>query len=241
MIPDESRLTVYGWRSVLTYPFRGPEGERPVVATWVLLLLAVSAPVIRFVSVLGLAASLLFAFPLVGYLIRVLVVSENGTPAPPLLGDSLTLLRQGVGGLVICFVFLAIPFTLLAVTVYGALYTDQTIDPDAISNLVIYAGSITVLMLSFLGAYLLPVGLATYGQRGSLRAAFSPGEIRSVITHAAYFSGCTASFGVLGFATAIAVEISGVHRGGPVLGTAIVAYSLLVTVHIWGRMLARAR
>ena len=229
------------WRGALAYPFRGPERERPVVATWVLLLLAVAAPALRFVNVLGLAASLLFAVPVVGYLVRVLVASENGEPAPGLLTNWPQLLRQGLAGLVVCFVYLVIPFVLLAITIYGALYTDQVPDPNSFSNLTIYAGSTAVLTMALIGAYLLPIALASYGQRNSLHAAFSGSALRAVVTKAAYFAGWTTALGVFGFVASIALGVSGAHRGGPLVGTAIVAYLLLFTVHVWGRALARVR
>lgn len=229
------------WRGALIYPVGGPERELPVVTVWVCLLLAVAAPMLRFVNALGLLASVLFLVPVAGYLVRLLVASEDGEAAPRLLDDPTALLRQGLGGLLVSVVYLAVPFLLLLITIYGALYTEQTPDPNAFSSLTVYAGSTAVLVLSLVGAYLLPIALASYGQAASLRAAFSWSRLRPVITRAAYFAGWTGGVGTFGFVTGIAVAIAGAHRGGPIVGTAIVAYTLLFTVHVWGRALARAR
>lgn len=229
------------WRGALTYQFGGPERELPVVTVWVCLLLAIAAPILRFVNALGLLASVLFLLPVFGYVVRLLVASEDGEEAPSLLDDPLRLLRRGVGGFLVTFVYLAIPFVLLLVTIYGALYTEQTPDPNSFSSITIYAGSTAVLVLALTGAYLLPIALGSYGQERSLRAAFSWSRLRPVITKAAYFAGWTAGVGIFGFVTAIAVNLSSVHRGAPIVATAMVAYTLLFTVHVWGRALARAR
>jgi len=229
------------WRAALTYPFGSPERELPVVTVWVCLLLAIVAPILRIVSALGLLASVIFLLPVFGYLVRLAVASEEGQAAPFLLEDPFGLLRRGLGGFLISFVYLIVPFVLLLVTIHGAIYTDQVPDPNSFSVLTIYAGSTAVLVLSLTGAYLLPIALATYGQEGSLRAAFSWSRLRPVTTKAAYFAGWAAGLGIFAFVTAIAVGLSGVHRAAPIIATAMMAYTLLLVVHVWGRALARAR
>lgn len=229
------------WRGALAYPFRGPQRERPVVATWVLFMVGTVVPVLPHVPALGLIVPLLAVVAATGYLLRVLVASERGQPAPSLVAAPLELLRDGAGCLLVSVAYLAIPFVLLAVTVHGALFTDRVPDPDSFSTLTIYAGSTAVLVLSMLGAYLLPIGLATYGTRGSLRAAFSRSALRIVGTHAAYFAGWTAAFGTFGFVVAIAVPVASAHAGGPVLATGLLAYVSLFTVHVLGRAIARTR
>jgi len=228
------------WRGALAYPFRGPERERPVVATWVLFLLGTVVPVLPQVPALGLIVPLLAVVAAMGYFLRVLVASERGESAPPLLVAPLELLRSGAGSFLVSVVYLAIPFVLLTVTVHGALLTDRAPDTDSFSTLTIYAGSTAVLALSLLGAYLLPIGLATYGTRGSIRDAFSRTPLRVVGTHAAYFAGWTAAFGVFGFVVAIAVAAATAHALGPVLATGLLAYVSPFAVHVVGRAIARA-
>lgn len=228
-------------RGALAYPVRGPGGERPLLATWVCLLVTGAVPLLRFLNVLGLLGSLLVTVPVVGYLVRVLAASERGDPAPRFLVEPVSLLRRGGGGLVLTVVYLAIPFALLAITVYGAIWTDRVPDLDSFSTLTIYAGSTMVIVLSMLGAYLLPVGLANYGRTGSLRAGVSRSGLRPILTNAAYFAGWTAAFGVVGFVTAIAVAVYGTTQVGPLVATGLLAYTLLFTVHVLGRALARTR
>jgi hypothetical protein len=229
------------WRGALAYPFRGPKRERPVLATWVLFLIGTVVPVMPHVPAVGLIVPLLAVLAAMGYLVRVLVASERGEPAPPLVPAPLALLRDGAGCLLVSVAYLAIPFVLLAVTVHGALFTDRVPDPGSPSTVAIYAGSTAVLVLSLLGAYLLPIGLATYGARGSLRAAFSRSSLWVVGTHAAYFAGWSVAFGTFGFVGAIAVALASAHAGGPVLATGLLAYVSLFTVHVLGRAIARAR
>lgn len=229
------------WRGALAYPFRGPERERPFVVVWILLLVAAAVPLLRFVSVLGPLASLLLLLPVVGYLLRVLAASERGEPAPPFLAAPMDLLRRAIGGTVVSLAYLAIPFVLLMVTIYGAIYTERVPDPNSFSSVTIYAGSTAVLFMSLLGAYVLPIALSKYLDTGSLRSAFTRRYLRTIGLDAAYFAGWTAAMGIFGFVAAIAAGVATATRAGPILASGLLAYTLLFTVHVWGRSLARAR
>lgn len=229
------------WRGAIAYPFRGPERERPFLALWILLLLATAAPRLRYVGAVGVVGSVLLSIPVAGYQVRLLVASEDGDPAPALLVDLVGLLRHGVGGLVVAACYLAGPFALLAVTVYGALYAERVPDPNSFSSLVVYAGSTTVLSVSLVGAYLFPIALATYGKTGALRSAFSGTTLRGAATNGAYFAGWAAAVGAFGFVVAVAASVAGVTRAGPVVATALSAYALMFVAHVWGRALARVR
>lgn len=231
----------YNWRGALVYPLSGPGRERPVIGMWVLCLVGTVVPLVPVVPALGLLVPTLTTVSAVGYLLRVLVASERGDPAPRLLSKPLALVRNGVGALVVAGVYLAIPVLLLVVTVHGALVTDRVPDADSFSTLAIYAGSTTVLVLSLAGAYTVPIGLATYGERRSVRSAFSRRELRTVGTHAAYFAGWTATMGLFAFVLAIAVGVGSAHVGGPVVATGLLAYASVVTAHVLGRAIARAR
>lgn len=229
------------WRGALTYPFRGPERERPFLLVWVLLLFAVAAPTLRLVAAVAPLVAIAVAVAVVGYLLRVLDASERGEPAPPVLADWTNLVRRGVGGVVVTAAYLAIPLVLLGVTVYGAVYTDRVPDPNSFSSVTIYAGSTAVLTASLLGGYLLPIALSRYVRTGSLRAALSRGEFRALGVDAAYFAGWTAAFGGFLFAVAIAGGLATRHRAGPLVATALVAYAAVLVAFTWGRSLARAR
>lgn len=229
------------WRGAVAYPFGGPERERPFVVLWILLLLVTATRRLRYVDAVGVVGVIGLLTPIAGYQVRLLVASENGDPAPAVLADFRGLLRRGVGGLSISACYLVVPVVLLAVTIYGALYTDRAPDPTSVSSLVVYAGSTAVLSASLVGAYLLPIALAAYGRTGSLRAAFSRDALRAVATKGAYFAGWTAAVGSFGFVAAVAASVAGVARVGPVVATALLAYASMVTTHVWGRALARAR
>lgn len=229
------------WRGAIAYPFRGPERERPFLVLWILLLLAAAVPRLRYVGAVGVAGSVLLSIPVVGYEVRLLVASEDGDPAPAILADPVALLRHGVGGLIVAACYLAVPFVPLAVTVYGALYAGRVPDPGSFSRLTVYAGSTAVLSVALVGTYLFPIGLATYGETGSLRSAFAGAALRGAATNGAYFAGWAAAVGTFGFVAAVAASVAGVTRAGPVVATALSAYALMLAAHVWGRALARVR
>ena len=211
--------------AAVTYPIAGDARERPLLAVWLLFALAVVVPVLP-------------ALPVVGYLVRVLTASERGEPMPPFLADWRTLLRRSLGGLVVCLVFLGIPFAALLVTLYGVV----TLEPGANAPVGrILAGSTAVLFVGVLGTYLAPVALTVYGREGSLRRAFSVAALRPVAGHAAYFFGWTLGFTALVVAVGVGGALFTVSRAGPLFGTFALAYGLLVAAYLWGRAVERAR
>ena len=229
------------WRRSLAYPFRGPERERPVVATWVLFLVGTIVPILPVVPVVGWLVPIGAGVAILGYLLRVLAASERGDPAPALLDRPLELVRSGLGGLLVTAVYLVVPFLLLLLSIYGAIYTDRVPDPNSFDAVTIYAGSTAVLALSLLGAYLLPIALSNYVGSGSLRTAFTRRDFRRVGINGAYFAGWTLAFVGLLSTIGLAAGIASLHRGGPVITTAILAYGSILSVFVWGRSLARAR
>jgi hypothetical protein len=211
--------------AAVAYPVAGDEAERPVLAVWLLLALSVVVPVFP-------------ALPVVGYFVRVLAASERGESMPPLLADPRTLLRRSVGGVALAVAFLGVPFAALLVTLYGVV----SLEPGAGAPVGrILAGSTAVLFVGLLGLYLLPVSLAVYGREGSLRRAVSPGALRPVAGHAAYFFGWTLGFTAVVVAVGVGGALFTVTRAGPLFGTFVLAYGLLVTAYLWGRAVERAR
>lgn len=211
--------------AVLAYPIGGSERERPLLAVWVL--------------VLGSFLLVVPAVAVVGYLVRVIDASDRDEPAPSFVADARTLLRQGIGGTGIAVVFLAGPFVALLITVYGAMFGVEGVEPGSTSTFVVYAGSTVVLFLSLLGAYLLPIALFRYGRTDSLRAAFSRTWLRGAATHGAYFAGWTLGAVLATIGIGLASALFGIARIGPVLAALVLAHAAIVTCHVWGRSLAR--
>lgn len=210
----------------LRYPIAGPVGERPLLATWIALALALFVP-------------LLPLLPVVGYLVRTLVASERGESLPPFLTDASTLLRRSAGGAALCLLFLGPPLAAMVVTIYGVIFS--TTGGGGVPTVRILAGSTAVLLVGLVALYLLPIALTTYGQSGSLRSAVSLSSLRSVGGHGAYFVGWTVGCVALCFAAALGRVLYVIPSVGPLLGMLPIAYGLLVTGHVWGRGIGRAR
>lgn len=219
---DVDRLGAFG------YPFGGEDREQPVVVGWILLLLAFLVPVVP-------------AVPFLGYLVRVVRASEREEPAPGFRRDLAGLLRESAAAVVVCVGYLLVPVVLLLVTVYGAVTASTTPNLGFTGGLVVYGGSTVVLGLAVLGGYLLPIGLALYAREGSLGAAFSPGELRPIATHAAYFSRWTGGAVALSLSISVANLVSATPRVGPVVAALVLSYGSILSVHVWGRAVATAR
>ena len=211
--------------AAVTYPVSGEARERPLLAVWLLFALSVVVPVLP-------------ALPVVGYFVRALAASERGDAMPLFLADGRTLFRRSLGGTAVCLAFLGVPFAALLVTLYGVV----TLEPGADAPVVvILAGSTAVLFMGIIGLYLVPVSLTTYGREGSLRRAFTVDALRPVAGHAAYFFGWTLGFTALVVAVGVGGALFTVSRAGPLFGTFVLAYGLLVAAYLWGRAVERAR
>lgn len=207
-------------------PLAGRRRERPLLALWVALALAVVVPVLPLV-------------PVVGYVVRALAASARGESLPPALSDLPALLRQSAGGLSLCLLCLGPPLVALLVTVYGLVSISTT--GGSVPTLRFLAGSTAVLLAGLLGLYFLPITLTIYGITGSLRAALSPSRLRPVAGHGAYFVGWTLGALALAFAAGFGSALSTVPRLGPLLATFPLAYGLLVATFFWGRGIETTR
>jgi len=211
--------------AAVAYPIAGDAAERPLLAVWLLFAVSVVIPVLP-------------ALPVVGYLVRVLAASERGDALPPFLADGRTLVWQSVGGVIAGLAFLGVPFAALLVTVYGVV----TLTPGANAPVGrVLIGSTAVLVTALVGLYLLPVSLAAYGRDGSLRRALSLGTLRPVAGHAAYFFGWTLGVTALVVAVGIGGALFTVTRIGPLFGTFVLAYGVLVAAYLWGRAIERTK
>lgn len=233
MSPDRSLDVLPAPLAALARPFRGPGAERPVLATWLCLLAATLAAVVPLLPLLVL-------LPVAGYAVRALVAGAAGDPAPRLLTDPGALLKTGLGAVAVAVAYLAIPAVVLAVTVTGLRSAPAVATDDLLTLGLVAAGSTTVLFTALVGAYLFPVALTAYGRDGTLRAAVDAGRLRRTGAHWAYFVDWTTAAVALGVAGALARAVWSIPRVGPLAGTAVLAYALLLACHWWGRGVGRA-
>lgn len=211
------------------YPFGGEARERPLVACWILAMVAFLVPVAGLVAVV----------PVMGYLVRVLDASAAGESAPRMAVEAVDLVRRGIGGFLVGACYLVGPLVALLVTVYGVTNNDPSVDPVGIVSL--YAGSTVVLCLFLLAAFLVPAAVAAYAESESLRAAFSTARLRPVAGHAAYFTRWMAGAVTLTTVTAVANVSLQIHRAGPVVASLLAVYGSIVAIHLWGEGIELAR
>lgn len=219
---EAERLGAFG------YPFTGEERELPLVACWVLCLLAFLVPVLP-------------AAVVVGYLVRVFETSQSDRPAPAFIDEPLDLLRRSAGGVAVTVGYLALPVAVLLVTLYGALSDGRTEILGFGDTAVVYAGGTAVFCLFLLAVYLLPVALAGYARERSIRAAFDPGTIKPTAAHPAYFTRWMG--GVVAFSLTISVTnlLASASSVGPVFASLAAAYGAVLSCHAWGNAVGVAR
>lgn len=211
----------------LAYPISGATTERPLLASWILVLLALLVPVLPLI-------------PLLGYLVRVLVRSADGEPDPPAFVTGLSdLLRLGIGATAVAVAYLTIPVVLLVVTVNGALEFSGELD-GLVPGLLFFSGSTIVLVVSLLAAYLFPVALLAYGRERRLRAAVDRATLTSLARRLNVFVGWVLAFVVVSVGAGVARQLFGLTRLGPVLAALVAAYTLVLASHYFGRAVARA-
>lgn len=209
---------------VFGYPLGGDARERPLVVTWILAMLGFLAVPLAVVAVV----------PIVGYLVRVVDASATGRAAPSMGGDPRSLLRQGVAGTAVTVGYLAVPLAALLVTVYGAVTTVEGATLSFGEQLVVYGGSTAVLLLFVTACFLVPAALAVYAEVGSARAAFTPGLLRPLAGHAAYFSRWMAGAVTFGMAVSLASLALQIRTAGPIVASLVLAYGAVLAAHVWG-------
>ncbi|WP_459192223.1 DUF4013 domain-containing protein [Halosimplex sp. J119] len=210
------------------YPLTGAERERPLVACWVLCLLAFLIPVLPAVVV-------------VGYLVRVFETSQDDRPAPDFFADPIDLLRRSLGGVAIGVGYLTVPIAVLLVTAYGALSEGQTTVFGFGETAIVYAGGTAVFCLFLVASYLLPVALASYARERSLRDAFAPSSLKPSAVHAAYFTRWMGGLVALSMTASVANLATSIPRAGPAIASLVVAYGAILSCHAWGNAVGVAR
>lgn len=223
-----TNLTRRAIARTLAHPVRGTAGEQPLLAVWVLVLAAMLVPLLPLV-------------PVFGYLVRVLDASAREQPAPPLYRDIHSLLVTGFKALLVLLAYLAVPLAVLLVSVYGALSMSTDPSSGLVSTVTFYGGSTAVFCISLVGTYLCPVGLWNLGASSSLRAAFDTASLRRVGGHAAYFASWSVGVVLLVVVLVVAAALGSIPRLGPIVGSLVVAYGSILTVHLWGRSIGEMR
>jgi hypothetical protein len=139
-------------------------------------------PVVPFVLVLG-------------FLVRTLGHAAGAEDRPVFALAALPgLARDGLAGLVVAVVYLAIPAAVLATTAWG-LVGRGTADG---TGLVVALGATAALAFAAPFVYLLPAGLTGYAVEGRLRAAVDRSRLRRTAGDARYLVATLVGAGTLG-------------------------------------------
>jgi hypothetical protein len=177
------------------------------------------------------------AFPLYGYVIRVLRGGIEGREDPPVFDDWGTLLKEGVVALVIVLVYQLIPLFVLFLTVGGSLAAIATgSEAGAGVGIVGLLGGLALsTLLALVFGYVTLIGLANYAHVGTLGAAFDLDVIGSVATDGAYAIPWLYGVGVL-LATAVVASVLGiVPFVGFIAGVFVTFYGQVAAAWAWGR------
>ncbi len=177
------------------------------------------------------------AFPVYGYVLRVLRGGIDGTEEPPVFDDWGTLLKEGVVALVIVLVYQLIPLLVFFLTVGGSLAAFAT--GSEVGAGVGIAGLLGGLALSTLLAlafgYVTLIGLANYAHVGTLGSAFDFDVIRSVALDGAYAIPWLYGVGVLLAAAIVASVLGIVPFVGAIAGVFVTFYGQVAAAWVWGQ------
>ena len=177
------------------------------------------------------------AFPVYGYVLRVLRGGIDGTEEPPVFDDWGTLLKEGVVALVIVLVYQLIPLLVFFLTVGGSLAAFAT--GSEVGAGVGIAGLLGGLALSTLLAlafgYVTLIGLANYAHVGTLGSAFDFDVIRSVALDGAYAIPWLYGVGVLVAAAIVASVLGVVPFVGAIAGAFVAFCGQVAAAWVWGR------
>lgn len=208
-------------REALTYPIRGEHGEKTVVAAWICALLhSIALPVIALV-------------PLVGYAATVLAAGRDAGP-PAFLDRSL--LGRSVGASALVVATGAVPLGMALVTFRLLVETDRT--PEGGEVVLVLVGSTSVLVALAAFGYLLPIALANYAQRGSLRQ--STIGLGAVARDASYFLAWSSGIVMLLVGVAAWNALADAGNVFVVAGSFVGAYATIVAARRIGRGYAAA-
>jgi len=176
------------------------------------------------------------AFPVYGYVIRVLRGGIEGREDPPVFDDWGTLLKEGVVALVIVLVYQLIPLLVFFLTVGGSLAAIATgSEAGAGVGIVGLLGGLALsTLLALVFGYVTLIGLANYAHVGTLGAAFDLDVIGSVATDGAYAIPWLYGVGVLLAAAIVASVLGIVPFVGVLAGVFVTFYGQVAAAWVWG-------
>jgi len=176
------------------------------------------------------------AFPVYGYVIRVLRGGIEGREDPPVFDDWGTLLTEGVVALVIVLVYQLIPLLVFFLTVGGSLAAIATgSEAGAGVGIVgLFGGLALSTLLALVFGYVTLIGLANYAHVGTLGAAFDLDVIGSVATDGAYAIPWLYGVGVLLAAAVVASVLGIVPFVGFIAGVFVTFYGQVAAAWVWG-------
>lgn len=159
------------------------------------------------------------AILVLGYLVRVLRATMRGDEQPPEFDEWGDLFVDGAKAFVIAFVYGLIPVVLggLLVGVGAASAMGGDSAGAVVGGIVVLVGSLVVLALSLLAAYVVPAATANYAREGSLGAGFDVGELRSTLVDGTYFTAWLTGFVIV----VVASVVSGLLNVVPLLGVLV--------------------
>jgi hypothetical protein len=206
----------------LTYPYDDGDGLRALAVGTVLTLL--SALVLPAVLVLG-------------YSLRVVRAVAAGDESPPGWGDPAALLVDGLRGLVVVALYLAVPAALVGLAVL-AVFLPLAEPPTRLVSLLATAVALLSVPLFLAALYLTPAALAVVAVSRSAAAAVSVRRVLGVALTGSYATAWALALlvALVASATTTAVAAGG---GSPVsaLGAAVVGavlgfYATVVTAYL---------
>jgi len=220
------------------YPLRGPGGVETVLLGGGLHLLAAFLPIVPYV-------------PVVGYLLAVALhtardhdAGRHGAPAlvtlPPTRGQLRRLFADGLRGTLVTVGYLAVPTTIVAVTLRGVGQLGAATDAAGGAGLsvgglsaggtaAVLVGGTAALVSAAVFCYPIPAVLTAVARRRRLRAAVDRDLLRAVATDARYFVGWTTGVATVALGAAVAAELRAVAAGFFVL-----FYVEVVAAAAWG-------
>jgi hypothetical protein len=177
------------------------------------------------------------AFPLYGYLLRVLRGGMTEAAEPPVFDDWGTLFREGIVAFAIVIVYQLIPLLVMAVTVGGSLAAIATgSDAGATAGVAGLLGGLALsALLALVFGYVTLIGVANYAHTGRAGAAFDLDVIRAVAVDGAYAVPWLYGVVALIAANVVAGVLNVVPILGAIVGVFVFFYAQMIAAWLWGK------
>jgi len=198
-------------------------------------------------GVLLLASFLLIpAFFVLGYLVRVLQRTADGTDEPPVFDEWADLLGDGLKAFVVTFVYAVVPLAILAVVgVFGVgavlIGAGDSALAGIIGGTLVLVLALVAFVVSLAGVYVTPAALSNYAETGRVGDGFALGTIWTATTTKAYAVGWLYALAVI-LAGSLAIGVlSVVPVLGTIAGVFVQFYALVAAYYIVGHTWADVR